>query len=242
MEDEIQKTTDIKQVRGANLEKARAAKAAKRAAEVQQPADDGYAAMQEAQQTVQGVASPAEPVAAARAIPVRSNGRTEFIGRGGEVLTRGNLHSHDQFDVPNSMIPKGWEYQWNTVSVTGNNDIARDQMQYMYQSGWRSVPAERHAGILIQPGAKGEIVRGGMRLEERPEEMGNQARAEELRLAKQLISDRNESLKLSGLRKSMGDGFEMGKQYRGTGGDIRMSIDRALDAPAPSHKLAEPGE
>jgi hypothetical protein len=81
-----------------------------------------------------------------------------------------------------------------------------------------------------------------MRLEERPEEMGNQARAEELRLAKQLISDRNESLKLSGLRKSMGDGFEMGKQYRGTGGDIRMSIDRALDAPAPSHKLAEPGE
>jgi hypothetical protein len=191
---------------------------------------------------VQGVASPAEPVAAARAIPVRSNGRTEFIGRGGEVLTRGNLHSHDQFDVPNSMIPKGWEYQWNTVSVTGNNDIARDQMQYMYQSGWRSVPAERHAGILIQPGAKGEIVRGGMRLEERPEEMGNQARAEELRLAKQLISDRNESLKLSGLRKSMGDGFEMGKQYRGTGGDIRMSIDRALDAPAPSHKLAEPGE
>jgi hypothetical protein len=36
----------------------------------------------------------------------------------------------------------------------------------------------------------------------------------------------------------MADGFEMGKRYKGTGGDIRMSIDRALDAPQPEYTLA----
>ena len=78
---------------------------------------------------------------------------------------------------------------------------------------------------------------------ERPKSLSDEARAEDIRLAKQLISDRNESLKLSGMRKNMGDGFEMGNKYRGTGGDIRMSIDRSLDVPSPpSHELAEPGE
>ena len=77
-------------------------------------------------------------------------------------------------------------------------------------------------------------------LMERPTSLSDEARAEDVRLAKQLISDRNESLKLSGMKKNMGDGFEMGAKYRGTGGDIRMSIDRALDAPAPSHQLADP--
>ena len=79
-------------------------------------------------------------------------------------------------------------------------------------------------------------------LMERPKVLCDEARAEDVRVAKQQISDRNESLKLSGVRKNLAEGFEMGAKYRGTGGDIRMSIDRALDVPSPEHKLAEPGE
>ncbi len=77
---------------------------------------------------------------------------------------------------------------------------------------------------------------------ERPESLSDEARAEDVRLARQQISDRNESLKLSGVRKNMADGFEMSGKYRGTGGSIKMSIDPALDVPQPSHTLAEPGE
>jgi hypothetical protein len=206
----------------ANLAKARAARAANRAAAAEAPGTEDIAG-----------------VGAAARTPLRDG---QFIGRNGEILSRSQTQSQDPFDIPKSMIPTGWEYQWNIVTVIGNPDIARDQHHIMHVNGWRSVPAERLAGTLIPAGSKGEVVRGGLRLEERPEAMSDKARAEDVRLARQLISDRNESLKLSGVRKNMGDGFEMGPKYRGTGGDIRMSIDRALDAPAPSHPLAEPGE
>lgn len=87
-------------------------------------------------------------------------------------------------------------------------------------------------------GHKGSIIRGGQMLMERPKSLSDEARAEDIRMAKQQISDRNESLKLAGVKKGMADGFEMGGKYRGTGGDVRMSIDRALDIAPPSHELA----
>ena len=68
------------------------------------------------------------------------------------------------------------------------------------------------------------------------------AKAEDVRNARQLLSDRNDSLKLSGVSKAMPDGFEMNSRRRGTGGNIRLSIDPALDIEAPSHTLAGPGD
>ncbi len=138
------------------------------------------------------------------------------------------------------MIPAGWRYQWNVITVVGNSEIAADQSHGMYQNGWRPVPAERYAGTLVPANAKGNIMRGGQRLEERPEALCIEAQEEDIRAAKQLISDRNDSLKLSGVRKQMGDGFEMSGKYRGTGGSIRMQIDKSLDMPVPpQHTLAE---
>jgi hypothetical protein len=245
--DEIQKVDPRK----ASLAKARAARAAKRLAQAAapQPVDDGLGAMQEAQAAAAADAvrqargptpSPEQTSAAART-PIRS-GRTEAIGRGGEVLSRKRTSSGDIFDVPAELIPKGWKYQWCAVSVTGNTEILMDQNLMFAENGWRPVPASRYPGRYMPAGHTGAIVRGSQMLMERPKILSDEAEAEDVRLAKQLISDRNDSLKLSGVRKSLGDGFEMNEKYRGTGGDIRMSIDRALDAPAPSHKLADPGE
>ena len=171
--------------------------------------------------------------------PVRSSGKTETIGRNGEVLSRKRTAAGDIFAIADNLIPKGWEYQWCAISVVGNTEILLDQNLMFAENGWRAVPADRYPGKFMPVGHKGSIVRGGQMLMERPKSLSDEARAEDIRLARQLISDRNESLKLSGMKRQMADGFEMGGKYRGTGGDIRMSIDRALDAPAPVHPLAD---
>lgn len=172
--------------------------------------------------------------------PARETG--EVLGRNGEVLTRKRTGALDPFHVPPEMIPKGWAYQWNPVSIMGSTDACMSVSNSMYENGWRPVPASRHPGKFVPFGKSGDIVRDGQRLEERPAILSQQAAAEDVRMAKQLISDRNDALKLSGVKNAMPDGFAMSNKYRGTGGAIRMEIDRALDIEPPSHQLAEPGE
>ena len=215
---------------------ARAAKAAKRAAP---PAPEPMSIDHE-DATVTRAAGRQAAARTPTREPTRSAmGRVVVEGHGGEQLTRTRTFVADPFDVPANMIPKNWTYQWNLVSVAGNSDIVSDYSLMMHQNGWRAVPAERYAGTLLPANAKGAIIRGGQRLEERPLALTEEARAEDIRNAKQLISDRNESLKLSQTKAQMPDGFEMGGKYRGTGGDIRLSIDRALDIPRPQHTLAD---
>ena len=172
----------------------------------------------------------------------REGTRTPILGRNNEVLSRTRSGTADPFDIPADLIPAGWDYQWNVVSVTGNADVCLDQGMGMYENGWRPVPAERHPGRFVARGTKGEIIRGGQRLEERPLQLTLDAKAEDQRNARRLISDRNESLKLSSVSKAMPDGFEMNSRRRGTGGQIRMSIDPALDIDVPGHTLAGPGD
>jgi hypothetical protein len=165
-------------------------------------------------------------------------------GRDGELLSRKRTAVGDPFDIPANLIEPGWELQWIAISVVGNTEVVMDQNLNMLENGWRPVPASRFPGRFMPGGTSpsAHIVRGGQGLYERPKQLCDEARAEDVRLAKQLISDRNDSLKLSGVKKELGAGFEMSRKYRGTGGDMRMSIDPALDIPTPSHQLAEPGE
>ena len=125
------------------------------------------------------------------------------------------------------------------VSVVGNAELLLDQNLMFAENGWRPVPSGRYPGRFMPAGHKGSIIRGQQMLMERPAALCDEARADDIRAAKQLISDRNESLKLSGVRKAMADGFEMSGKYRGTGGNIRMSIDPGLDIPVPQHTVIE---
>ncbi len=217
------------------LAKARRVKAEKRAARLAEQAERAEAPA--APLTRKSRVPHDDPVLPVRS-PVRA-GRVEAVGRNNEVLSRRRTSTGDIFDVPKELIPAGWEYQWCAVTVVGNSEILLDQNLMMAENGWRPVPSSRYPGKFMPAGHKGSILRGGQMLMERPTSLSDEARADDIRAAKQLISDRNESLKLSGVRKQMGDGFEMSGKYRGTGGNIRMSIDRALDVPAPQHTLAE---
>lgn len=174
----------------------------------------------------------------------RSSPRTKgsVVGRNGEVLSRKRTSVGDIFHIPPELIPDGWSYQWAAVSVVGNTEILLDQNLMFAENGWRPVPSDRYPGRFMPEGHKGNIVRGGQMLMERPMALTQEALLEDQRLARQQMSDRNDALKLSGVKKALPDGFDMSDKYRGTGGNIRMNIDKGLDIPQPSHTLADPGE
>lgn len=193
----------------------------------------------------------ADLAAAARTVETRSarmsargdNGRIEVLGRGGEVLRRTTTQVGDEFDVPESAKEPDWDYQWNAVSVAGDSDIALHMLQEFEANGWRAVPSSRFPGRFMRTGTPGEaaIVRKGLMLMERPKVLSEEARQEEYRKAVGQMRDRDQSLMggKADLRGQLGPGFEMGGKYRGTGGDLRMSIDRALDVPKPTYDLAD---
>lgn len=181
--------------------------------------------------------------AAARTAPsqARSGTRQQYTGRNGEVLTRNATLGLDQFEIPAALKEKGWDYQWLTERVYNDTDITRRHSNTMYQAGWRPVMATgRWNGVFAPPAYTGHITLGDSALYERPLEMTNEARTEDVKRARQQMSDRDQSL-MGGKAnlRNLPDGMEMSKRYRGTGADLRMSIDPALDVPVPSHQLAD---
>lgn len=186
--------------------------------------------------------APRPPLRADTRTPTREapRGRGEVFGRNGERLSRKRNSNADPFHIEVSIVPNGWEYQWNAITVIGNSEVLADQALAMAENGWRPVPSERHPGRFMPEGHKGSILRGGCRLEERPKILSDEARAEDLARAQQLVKDRNESLRM--VKGKLPDGFEMSGRYRGADAQSRMSIDRGMDIPQPSHQLAEPSE
>jgi hypothetical protein len=95
--------------------------------------------------------------------------------------------------------------------VNGSKESVSDQGVVFWKNGWRPVPADRHPGRYAPVGTKGNVLRGGMILMERPEALCDEARADPC------------------------------AKFRRTGGDLRISVDPAFDVPAPQHSLAEAG-
>jgi uncharacterized Zn-finger protein len=169
-----------------------------------------------------------------------SRGGATALGRDGSQLRRTRKSGIDQFHIDTTIVPKGWTYQWNVVTVTGNPDVVHSMNMEMAANGWKPVPADRHPGIFMPIGAKGE------RLEERPEILTAEAKWEDEQNAKNLVRDRNESLKLTKVSSDLPSGYAplQGSQRRmlRTGGDnVRMSIDPSLDqdVPRPTYQPPE---
>lgn len=173
---------------------------------------------------------PREP---ARDIPRTRAARGAVVaeGRDGEVLARRRTTVGDIYYVPEDEIPAGWDYQWNTYAVL--NEQATDHQVMMHSNGFRAVPASRHPGRWTHPNDKGGIIVQGMRLEERPSSLGDEARAEDKMKARAQMRDQTDSLRLT---QKLPSGMEVGKKYRGTGADVRMSIDKALDIERPTYE------
>ncbi len=173
--------------------------------------------------------------------PPTRPGAVVVKGRDGEILTRSQPDDGlDPFEVPASFKEPGWDYQWNVHTVYNSDELTGEMVHQNHANAWRSVKAEGKWASLV-PASKrgGAIIRKGQILQERPLDLSLEARAQEIRKANQLVSDRNESLKLTSVQKSMQGGFAMNSgKYRGTGGDVRISVDQALDAPRPNLPVA----
>lgn len=161
-------------------------------------------------------------------------GAMVVTGRNGEQLTRRRTSVGDPYHVPPNEIPDGWSYQWNPVTIL-NEEVTRMQVMN-YENGWRPVAPSRHPGRWTKPNASGDIIVEGLRLEERPEELTKEALAEDTAKARQQVRDQTDSLRLS---KKLPEGFTAGQKYRGTGTDVRMTIDRSLEIPAGDYQPAD---
>lgn len=163
------------------------------------------------------------------------DGAIVAVSRSGERLTRRRIASGDPLDVPKSEIPHGWDYQWNPITVLnkGINEIIQGDL-LMHQNGWRAVPASRHPGRWTPVGFEGDIVVQGLRLEERPLSLSQEARAEDEALARAQVRDRTDALKLT--QKSLpGAGVA---RARGQGGGLKIDFnDDGRDIPRPQHEI-----
>ena len=132
-------------------------------------------------------------------------------------------------------VPRGWSYQWNPVTVLNQHVselIVQGDLQ-MHENGWRPVPASRHPGRWTPHGFEGHIVVDGLRLEERPASLTEEAQEEDTLRAKAQVRDRTDALRMT--QKSL-PGSQVARQ-RGHAGGMKMDIDPALDIPHPSRRI-----
>ena len=133
-----------------------------------------------------------EPIRETVREPVRANDRKEIIGRDGKVLSRKRGSNIDRFHVPPEMIPDGWSYEWKSQTILGKENTAH--MMHMQENGWTPVPASRHTGYFMPEGYEGPILRDDQILMERPKELTQEAREEDIAAARNLVNSRYQQL------------------------------------------------
>jgi hypothetical protein len=174
--------------------------------------------------------------------PTRESSRNgEYVGRGGEVLSRRRTDVADPYMIPDNLKESEWDYQWNTVTVVGNNEVAMPIDNMMYDNGWRPVPADRpgFAKRFGVPSKGNAIIVGGLRLDERPKAMSEAAKEDEYRRATGQMRDRDAALTggKAALRNALeGNDMPMTQGYRGRRTNTRLGIDQ--EAPRPNYQYA----
>lgn len=169
--------------------------------------------------------------------PDSATGRLQVCGRDGAVLMRKRTGNIDPYAIPPHVIPEGWDYQWNTYTVAGEQAV--DSQILMAENGWRPVPSERHEGMFMPEGYKGQILRGGLRLEERPLALTIEARNEEYAKAKGQVSDQNAQLGM-GAKVNFGRGHEA-RNFLGNGQAVRTALETSGDVPRPRVQIDPEG-
>ncbi len=132
--------------------------------------------------------SPRDPVRESAHQPAaRATSRAPAHEKPARTRRRKTMTHDDIFWLPIEEIPEGFTYEWKRLSVMGQEDPF--YIAQMREQGWEPVLASRHP-TWVPPGYdKPNIIKGGQILMERPEELTNQARAEELAVARQQVRE-----------------------------------------------------
>lgn len=123
----------------------------------------------------------------ARTEPVRDDVRRVRKRKGGTSI--------DKFAIPPEMQAffdsQGLTVEWKRETTIGANDPSYDVL--MREQGWLPVDGEQFPDY-VAPGHKGAIRRDGMVLMERPKELTEEAKAEELASARNAVAIKEQQL------------------------------------------------
>jgi hypothetical protein len=105
----------------------------------------------------------------------------------------------NRFEFDRDMIPGGMCYEWKRKTMFGAEDV--ENLINLDQNGWVPVPADRHPELMGRRATVGgEIVRGGLILMERPEEISEEARELDTFAARSQVAQQIQRLGLEGKR------------------------------------------
>lgn len=96
------------------------------------------------------------------------------------------------YDIPLDEIPEGLSYEWKRYAVAGQVDPF--YIAQMREQGWEPVPPSRHPNWVPPGYNEPHIVKGGMILMDRPEELTDEARRELRQLSKQQVREAEQRL------------------------------------------------
>ena len=99
----------------------------------------------------------------------------------------------DRLKIRPEMIPDGMDYQWITDSIFGQ--LQPQRRARFERKAWTPVPAERHDGMFMPRGYKGEINVDGLVLMERPMEYTDMARNKDKRAARDQVAVKEAQLR-----------------------------------------------
>lgn len=105
-----------------------------------------------------------------------------------------DLDNEDKFFIDQRIVPEGWSYEWKRKSIYNQEDPSY-QIR-LADGGWTPVPTnrdERHRA-LMPTGTYNTIERDGMILMERPLELTDEAKALELRRARNQVRSKEAQL------------------------------------------------
>ena len=115
--------------------------------------------------------------------------RAEEIRKHGGDLDDGT----DDFWIDVNSIPEGWSYEWKRFTVYGQEDPSYQVA--LRRAGWDPVPASRHPEMMPL-GYAGEdvILRKGMILMERPQEITDEIKAKDRKAARDQVRMKEQQL------------------------------------------------
>lgn len=100
--------------------------------------------------------------------------------------------NEDPFYIPAEEIPQGLSYEWKRWSNVGEHDPF--YIAQMREQGWEPVPPKRHPNWVPPGYNEPHIIKNGMILMDRPEELTEEARREQRQLSKRQIREAEQRL------------------------------------------------
>lgn len=119
--------------------------------------------------------------------------RTEGIR--GRTRKRKGGQAKDKFAIPDEFRQVGTSYEWKRASVYGKEDYGH--IIEMREQGWEPVDAKMMPGFM-RDDYDGPVIRDGLILMERPQELTDEARAEDRLDAKNQVRIKEAQLVESG--------------------------------------------